>query len=126
MIYQRAGLRIFGLARGFASGKFVEEATSTDDFKKKIAAAKGPVLVDFYANWCGPCKALMPRLVKKAEQDGGKWTLLKVDIDNQNNEKVCEEFKVSAVPTLVLIKNGKEVAKKTGAPSDEALIELLK
>ena len=67
----------------------------------------------------------MPRLTKKAEADGGKWILLKVDIDDQKNEKVCEEFKVSAVPTLVLIKNGKEVTKKMGSLTDEALTELL-
>lgn len=114
------------IAKGFATNKFVHEVTSTEDFKKFIAEAKNPVLVDFYANWCGPCKALMPRLLKKVEADAGKWTLLKVDIDNPKNEKVCEEYQVAAVPTLVLMKNGKEAGKKLGAPTDEALNELLK
>lgn len=122
MILQRGGVRLLGIARSFASSKLVHEVTSTDDFRKKIAASPQPVLVDFYANWCGPCKALTPRLTKKVEADAGKWILLKVDIDNPNNEKVCEEFKVAAVPTLVLMKNGKEVAKRMGALSDEALV----
>lgn len=69
MISQKAGLRFFGMLRrfAFASSKFVEEASSAEDFKKKMASAKGPVLVDFYSPKCNVCKALAPRLDKKAE-----------------------------------------------------------
>lgn len=126
MLVQRALLRISRVAQSFSGAKHTHEIKSAEDFKAKISSIKTPVLVDFYANWCGPCKALMPRLLKKAESDNGKWVLLKVDIDVPENAKICEDYRVSAVPTLVLIKDGKTVDTKMGVLSDEALSTLLK
>jgi thioredoxin 1 len=125
MLVQRGMLRLLNISKGFATGKHVVEITSDAEFRTKLASIKTPVLVDFYADWCGPCKALMPRLLKQAEDDNGKWTLFKVNIDEDKNSKIVDEFKVSAVPTLVLIKNGKPVQTKLGMLSNEALKELL-
>lgn len=125
MLAQRGLIRLVNISKSFATGKHVYEIKSTEEFKSKIASIKTPILVDFYADWCGPCKALMPKLVKKVTEDDGKWSLLKVNIDEDKNAKVVDEFKVSAVPTLVLIKNGKPVETKMGMLSDEALKELL-
>jgi thioredoxin 1 len=83
MIAGRSIFRLMTIGRGFATGKHIHEVTSAEDFKQQVSSIKTPILIDFYANWCGPCKALMPRITKKVEADGGKWTLLKVDIDNQ-------------------------------------------
>ena len=66
MIAQRALLRLSRVAQSFSSGKHTHEIKSAEDFKTKLSSTKTPVLVDFYANWCGPCKVLMPRLLKKA------------------------------------------------------------
>lgn len=84
-----------------------------DNFQSTIASATTPVLVDFSASWCGPCKALAPTIDKLAAEYAGKLAVYKVDIDNA--QEASSDFNISSVPTCVFFKNSKEVDRFTGA-----------
>ena len=84
-----------------------------DNFQKTIAAASMPVLVDFSATWCGPCKALAPTIDKIAAEYAGKLAVYKVDIDNA--QEAASDFNISSVPTCVFFKSSKEVDRLSGA-----------
>jgi thioredoxin 1 len=88
-----------------------------DNFKNEIA--KGVTLVDFHADWCGPCRMLSPVLEQIAEEMKGRAAVAKVDIDAE--QKTAGEFQISSVPTLILFKNGKEVSRLIGLRNAEAV-----
>lgn len=75
----------------------------------------GVVLVDFHANWCGPCRTLAPVLEQVAKEVKGKAVVGKVDIDNE--QKTASQFQISSVPTMILFKDGKEVGRLVGLRS---------
>jgi thioredoxin 1 len=81
-----------------------------DSFNAEIA--NGVTLVDFYADWCGPCRMLAPVLEQVAQDVKGKATIAKLDIDQA--QKVTAEFQITSVPTLILFKNGKEMKRIIG------------
>jgi thioredoxin 1 len=72
----------------------------------------GVVLVDFYADWCGPCRMMTPVLEKVAQEVKGKAVIGKLDIDSA--QKIASEFQVTSIPTLILYKDGKEVGRLVG------------
>jgi thioredoxin 1 len=94
--------------------KYLDE----DNFSEGIKS--GVVLVDFYADWCGPCRMLTPVLEKVAGELQGKATIAKIDIDKA--QKTASTFQVTSIPTLVLFKEGKEVGRLVGL-RDEATIK---
>jgi thioredoxin 1 len=98
--------------------KFLE----TEQEFKKLLRGKKPVLVDFFATWCGPCKMLLPVIDAYAEQHED-FEVIKVDIDKFRNLAV--EYEVRAVPTLKVIKDGKEVDSSTGYKPSEQLESFL-
>nr|WP_294551960.1 thioredoxin TrxA [uncultured Rhodopila sp.] len=83
------------------------------------ASKTGPVLVDFWADWCGPCKQIAPALDQLAEEFAGKLKVAKVDIDN--NPESPNQYAVRGIPTLLIFKDGKVAATKIGALPKGAL-----
>ena len=83
------------------------------DFDRVIADAAVPVLVDFYADWCGPCKAMAPVLDEIARKRKGSVVVAKLDTDR--NPTVAQRFEIRGIPTLILFKQGREAARKVGA-----------
>lgn len=92
-------------------------------FNSMIQSDK-PVLVDFFATWCGPCKTMSPILEKVKAQLGEGVTILKVDVDK--NPKVAASYQVRGVPTLIIFKEGQIMWRQSGVVSDSDLIGLLR
>ncbi|MDP9096460.1 MAG: thioredoxin TrxA [Pseudomonadota bacterium] len=88
-------------------------AVSDDSFKTQVLDAEGPVLVDFWAEWCGPCKMIAPALEEIATEFAGRVTVAKVNIDD--NPMSPNTYGVRGIPTMILFKDGKPVATKVGA-----------
>lgn len=88
-------------------------AVSDDTFRTDVLEAKGPVLVDFWAEWCGPCKMIGPSLEQIAQELKGKVTIAKVNIDE--NPMTPNTYAVRGIPTLIMFKDGKPVDTKVGA-----------
>jgi thioredoxin 1 len=92
----------------------------TDDtFEDEVLNSSEPVLVDYWANWCAPCKMIAPILEEIAEEYNGKVKIAKLDIDE--NRGVTERYKVRGIPTLMLFKGGEPEATKVGAVSKSQL-----
>ncbi|XP_053214621.1 thioredoxin, mitochondrial-like [Panonychus citri] len=89
------------------------------DFKSKVINNKKPVIVDFYATWCNPCKQLTPRLETAMANQSEKIDLAKVDVDN--HEELAGQYKVSSVPSVFAIKDGKVVDSFVGNIDDDQL-----
>jgi thioredoxin 1 len=88
--------------------------TVTDEsFQQDVLGAPGPVLVDFWAEWCGPCKMIAPALEEISNELGEKVTVAKLNIDD--NPEAPVKYGVRGIPTMILFKNGEPAATKVGA-----------
>lgn len=104
-----------------ASEKIVH--LSDDNFDEQIGRLQGPVLVDFWADWCGPCKMLAPTLDQIAEEMAGRATVAKVDVDQ--NGDLSNRFGVRSIPTLMVFKGGRVVDQMIGNQPREQVRRLV-
>jgi len=102
-----------------------EHTTQLTDstFDETIGGATEPVLVDFWAEWCGPCKMIAPILDEIATEQAGKLTIAKLNVDD--NPEISRRFDVMSIPTLILFKDGKPEKKLIGAKGKGQLLEEL-
>jgi thioredoxin 1 len=104
-----------GLDRVKPSGVFTMSTIAVSDasFAADVLQSDMPVLVDFWADWCGPCKMIAPALEEISEELVGQVTIAKVDI--MENTKIASDFGVQSIPLMILFKDGQQVAQKLGA-----------
>lgn len=94
-----------------------------EKFAELINNTAEPVLVDFYATWCGPCKMMHPILENVKARVGNKARIVKIDVDEQ--QPLAMKYQIQAVPTLMLFKGGKQVWRQSGVVQSNQLVELI-
>ncbi len=101
----------------------MEITVTKDNFESEILKSELPVLLDFWAAWCGPCRMLAPVLEELAAEYDGKALIGKVNVDEEG--ELAAKFGVMSIPTVVLIRDGKEITRSVGFKPKSALIKLL-
>ena len=101
---------------------FVKDV-SDNNFEADVLRSDRPVLVDFWAQWCAPCRMLAPTVEAVAEKYAETATVVKLNVDD--NPQVSQRFGIKGIPTLILFKNGKEEERVVGATSKEAISRMI-
>lgn len=96
----------------------MKEIKNLADYKKIVESGK-PVLLDFYADWCGPCRVLLPTVEKLATKHADNFEIVKVNVDK--NRELAQQFQVRSIPALFFIKDGKVQERLTGVQMESAL-----
>lgn len=93
------------------------------EWQEKVVDSPKPVLIDFFATWCGPCKAMAPLIDEIAAENADSIDVYKVDIDE--DMELAMKYKILSVPTFMVFKDGKEAARKVGTQSKDQFLEML-
>ena len=94
-----------------------------DNFEKEVMEAEVPVLIDFWATWCGPCRMMSPVIDKIAEEMGDKVKVCKVNVDE--NHELAEKYEIMTIPAFIVIKNGAEAGRTIGVQPKEDILKLI-
>ena len=94
-----------------------------DNFEKEVMEANVPVLIDFWASWCGPCRMMSPLIDQIAEEMGDKLKVCKVNVDE--NHELAEEYEIMTIPAFIVIKNGAESGRTIGVQPKEDILNLI-
>ena len=97
----------------------MSEKIQPKSFFDLIKISKKPILVDFYADWCGPCKMVSPAIEKVGKDFSGKLMTIKINVDNKQH--VAAEYQIQSIPTIMMFKGGESVMRLTGAQSYEVI-----
>lgn len=103
-------------------GEHVNEVSDAS-FEQEVVGASEPVLVDFWAPWCGPCRMIAPSVEAVAKEYAGRARVVKVNVDE--NPSISQRYGIKGIPTLILFRSGKEEERVVGATSKEALSRLI-
>ena len=109
----------FGYSKEKQGGFLMEYKFTADNFQEEVMESQIPVLVDFYADWCGPCKMMGPIVKALAEKYDGKIKVGKINVDDQPT--LAQQFRVMSIPTFVVFKNGQAVGTFVGGMSQKDL-----
>ena len=101
----------------------MELKINSENFEKEVLNSEKPVLVDFFADWCGPCKMMAPIVEELSTELDGKVKVGKINVDE--NSDIAVEYNVMSIPTLIVFKNGKEEKRLVGVRDKEELLRLL-
>ena len=99
------------------------KAVTDGEFEQNVLRSDKPVLVDFWAEWCGPCRMIAPTVEAVAEEYEGKAGVYKMDVDN--NPNVPQQFGIRGIPTLIVFKGGQEQERIVGAVSRDAITKVM-
>ena len=99
------------------------EQISASDWQKKVLDASEPVLVDFFATWCGPCKMMAPVIEEIAAEKAGEVSVYKIDIDE--NMEIAQQYGVLSIPTFIVFRGGQPKDKTLGAQPKEKILDML-
>lgn len=105
------------------NSKSLEVEVNGNNFKQEVLESSIPVLVDFWASWCMPCRMLAPTIEKLAEENRDKLKVCKLNTDE--NQNIAAQYGIQGIPTLIIFKEGKEVGRTVGVMSKEKLQEKL-
>jgi thioredoxin 1 len=102
----------------------MEKVFTTENFEEEVLKADKPVLVDFYADWCGPCKMMAPMMEELAEELSDTLIVGKLNIDEHMD--IAMNYRVMSIPTLIVFKNGEPAGKLVGVQDKEDVLEMIK